>query len=495
MQAIRSVLILFLTGLLLSPITSGCRTKSKLQTSTPEPKKGYHVTLKMDGMDDSMVIMGNYWADRSVAFDTGYYNKRKKQWVFEGDEQAPRGIYFLIFEDRTMMEFLMNENQEFTILGDTVDDYTANLRFEGSDENNRYADYKRKSMFYGKKIIALNAEIKALQPGDAQNKKIAERKTVFGERIAFMKGFIKDNPNDIFTSFITAIKPIDVPKLKKENGTTDTMGQYHFYKDHYWDNFNFKEDALVRTPEKMIFNKINGYFMNVLPQHPDTAILHAEALLEKTKGYKELDKYFIFRITQIYDTISLMCMDRVFVHMVDKYYLSDRAYWIDSATRERMRTAADKKRYSACGAKALDLNFYDFDSVPHRLYDNMGSKFTIIAFYDPTCGHCKKEMPILHELYSRKKNEGLKVYAISAMNKKKEWKKYILEDNPTWTDWRNVCDIVPYRIWVDNREKYNIYANPTLIILNSKGEVIAKKIPAKNIEPFLEQYEKLQNKP
>ena len=58
-----------------------------------------------------------------------------------------------------------------------------------------------------------------------------------------------------------------------------------------------------------------------------------------------------------------------------------------------------------------------------------------------------------------------------------------------------MCDIVPYRIWVDNREKYNIYANPTLIILNSKGEVIAKKIPAKNIEPFLEQYEKLQNKP
>ena len=77
-----------------------------------------------------------------------------------------------------------------------------------------------------------------------------------------------------------------------------------------------------------------------------------------------------------------------------------------------------KKRYSACGATALDLNFYDFDSVPHRLYDNMGTKYTIIAFYDPTCGHCKKEMPILHELYSRKKTEGMKVYAISAMNKK-----------------------------------------------------------------------------
>ena len=43
--------------------------------------------------------------------------------------------------------------------------------------------------------------------------------------------------------------------------------------------------------------------------------------------------------------------------MVDKYYMTDRAYWIDSATRTRMKEAADKKRYTTCGAKALDLNF------------------------------------------------------------------------------------------------------------------------------------------
>jgi len=496
MQAIRNILFTLFTVFLLSPITSGCKTSKVVEVSEKGGKgKGYHIVLKMDGMKDSLVIMGNYWADRSVAFDTGYYNPKKKQWVFEDEEKAPRGIYFLIFEDRTMMEFIMNDDQEFTILGDTIDEYTTNLKFEGSDENNRYAEYKRKSMYYGKKIVKLNSDISALPTGDKQEQLVEERKATFKQRINFMKGFISDNPDDIFTSFISAIKPIDVPKLKKEDGTTDTVGQYHFYKNHYWDNFDFTENGLVRTPEKMIFNKINGFFLNILPQNPDTAIAYADALLKETEGHKELDKYFIFRITQIYDTISLMCMDRVFVHMVDKYYMTDRAYWLDSATRERMREAAEKKRYSSCGAVALDLNFYDVDSVAHRLYDNMGEKFTIIAFYDPTCGHCKKEMPVLHELYARKKTEGLKVYAISAMNKKKEWKKYIFEDNPTWADWVNVCDIVPYRLWVDNREKYNIYANPTLIVLNSKGEVIAKKIPAKNIEPFLEQYEKLQNKP
>ena len=104
------------------------------------------------------------------------------------------------------------------------------------------------------------------------------------------------------------------PKISKENGTTDTPWTISLLqKSITGDNFNFSEDGLVRTPEKMIFNKINGFFMSVLPQHPDTAIVHAEALLAQTqRTTKELDKYFIFRITQIYDTISLMCMDRVF---------------------------------------------------------------------------------------------------------------------------------------------------------------------------------------
>ena len=72
MQAIRSILFAIFTVLLLSPITSGCKTKSAIQTADTTSKDGYNVILKMDDMKDSLVIMGNYWADRSVAFDTGY---------------------------------------------------------------------------------------------------------------------------------------------------------------------------------------------------------------------------------------------------------------------------------------------------------------------------------------------------------------------------------------------------------------------------------------
>ncbi len=456
--------------------------------------KGYQITLKVKGKTDSMVIMGNYWADRSVAFDTAYYNAKKKSWIFKGEENAPRGIYFMIFENRTILEFIMNDNQVFTIKTDTAENYLKNLGFEGSEENARYTSYRQESVRFSKEIHELNQNIRKIKVGPKKEALQKKRKKMYEDRVAYMKQFIADNTGDVFARFVTALKPIDVPKFNTKKDTIDTSAQYHFYKAHYWDNFNFSEEGLVRTPEKMIFNKINSFFTSIIPQHPDSAILYAEQLLNKTRGSRELDKYFIFRITQIFDTMQLMCMDKVFVHMADKYYLGGRAFWADSGTLGRMQEAADKRRYTNCGKVALDLNHYDMDSVPQRLYDHKGSKYTIVVFYDPTCGHCRKEMPILHDLYQKKKTEGWEVYAIASSNKKKEWKKYINEDNPSWKDWVNVCDIVPYRQWVDNRLKYNIIANPTILLLDAEGRIIAKKIPAANILPFVERYEKAPEK-
>ena len=453
--------------------------------------EGYEITVKVDGKQDSFLILGNYWVGKMLPFDTAYYNKKKKSWTFKSEERAPEGIYFLFFRNNTVMDLVMGNNQFFELETDTMEGYIRNLNVKGDEENARYAEYKRSSIDFSKQMEVLKGKLSK----DPSNEKLKEERTkMYKERRAYMTNYIAENPSDIFAKYMLAIKPIDVPDLKKENGDTDTFGRYTWYKTHYWDNVDFQEECMVRTPDEWLPRKITDYMTNLLYQHPDTAIKYADALLAKTKGNKEVDKYFIFKITQLYDTMQLMCMDKVFVHMVDKYYSTPRAYWVDTGTRRRMVEAAEKRRYTMCGATALNLNYYDLDSVPQMLYKHRG-KYTIVVFYDPTCGHCKTEMPVIHELYSRKKSEGWTVYAIAAMNKKKEWKNYILKDNPTWTDWVNVCDVVPYRQWVDNRAAYNIVANPTILILNSQGQVIAKRIPAKNIESFIAEYERIFGNP
>jgi len=455
---------------------------------------GYKITLKVGGKKDSAVILGNYWANKTLAFDTGKYDFAKKQWVFEGKEKAPRGIYFFIFKDLSHFEFIMNDEQIFTVSTDTAEYYAKNLTFIGNEENNRFVQYQAKNIEFGKKLYDINEQIKTA-PNDGLKEEYLEKRNALGDtRNAYMESLLKEYPNDVLSKLLYALKPIDVPNVYKADGVTiDTMGQYHYYKNHYWDNIDFKEEALIRTPQNLLYTKIENFFLNVIPQHPDSATWWAENLLSKSKDTKEIDKYFIFRITQLYDSLQMMCMGKTFVHMIDKYYMSTRAFWVDSNLRATMAEAAEKRRYTICGEVALDLNHYDLNGKEQTLYKNKG-KYTIIVFYDPTCGHCRTELPIIHSLYQEKKAEGWKVYAISSNSKKTEWEKYIKEDNTQFQDWINVCDVVPYQNWVDNKIRYNINTNPTIMILDSDGRIIAVKIPASNIAEFIERYQRAPEK-
>ncbi|HRP45816.1 MAG TPA: redoxin domain-containing protein, partial [Ginsengibacter sp.] len=39
--------------------------------------------------------------------------------------------------------------------------------------------------------------------------------------------------------------------------------------------------------------------------------------------------------------------------------------------------------------------------------------FTIVAFWDPDCGHCKKEIPRLAEVYHKMKKDGIDIETYS----------------------------------------------------------------------------------
>ncbi len=137
-----------------------------------------------------------------------------------------------------------------------------------------------------------------------------------------------------------------------------------------------------------------------------------------------------------------------------------------------------------CGKIAPDLNMADTAGKMHRLYENMG-KFTIVFFYDPTCGHCKEVIPVVNAVFQKHKNNGIKVYAISTESKYDEWRK-MMRERPELHEWMNVCKIDRYYPWPYNRADYNITANPTIFIIDEKGTILGKKIDEHQLEFFLE---------
>ncbi|MBA3705010.1 MAG: TlpA family protein disulfide reductase, partial [Bacteroidetes bacterium] len=110
------------------------------------------------------------------------------------------------------------------------------------------------------------------------------------------------------------------------------------------------------------------------------------------------------------------------------------------------------------------------------------SKYTVLIFWDHDCGHCKKEVPKLAELYKKVKAKGVEVYAIETEDKPAEWKKFIRENNLNWI---NVHESDAYKRAV-TKKIYDIYSTPVTYLLDENKIIKAKRIDVEQLGNFID---------
>ena len=139
-----------------------------------------------------------------------------------------------------------------------------------------------------------------------------------------------------------------------------------------------------------------------------------------------------------------------------------------------------------------------------RMYD-INSNYTLLVFYAPDCGHCKKVIPKVKELvdsltskpvlFSQHKQIDISVYAVQTEFDKEAWKKLILDFN--LENWINVCDIqtdpdgnpAASSNW---RDEYDIYSTPVIYLLDEDKKILAKRIDYKQISKVIRRLEEVK---
>lgn len=451
--------------------------------------KTYDIKVKINNSDDKQVLLVTYYGSSNKIIDTAFANS-KGQFEFKGDKPLVGGMYLIVLENKKYFEIIVDKDQEFSLETD-ANDLTGKMKVKGSQDNEDFYGL----MFYmnelQQKRNPLEKEYKAKETSEARKKEIEkELKSIGIESVEYKEKFMDENPTALFTIILKASKDPEIPKVlpKNDKGQPDSTYIYRYYRAHYFDNFDFADERLLHT--RFYAQKIKTYWTKVIPQNPDTLTAEAIRIIELAKPNKETYKYTIWYFTYAAETSNIMGMDAVFVALGKKYYMSGEAYWVNEQVLKNMTERINTLDRILIGKPAPAMIMQDTDFQLKSLYD-VKANYTIVLFWDPDCGHCRKEIPRMKKWYDENAQKyGVKVYSVCSDTTVSKWKKSIKDFGIE--NWINVDG--PRSVTGNYHDSYDIISTPTIFLLDEKKNIIAKRLSDAQVESFIERDFKKKNK-
>lgn len=444
----------------------------------------YRIEVKINKFQEDVCYLGYPYGDKKYIADTAHLNEEGK-FVFEGTKPLDGGLYF-IYNPKNLYFDLIVAESKFSMETDTLD-VTRHMKTEGSLENKVFFDFQQFMREKQKFAAPLSEQLKNASEQE-KDKITAQLKEVDAEVKAYRAEIMKKYPETFAAKFIKSTIAIEIPKapLDEDGEPLDANFGYKYYKAHYFDNFDFSDSRMLRTPG--FYAKIEEYLEKMTVKHPDSIISSARTVVEKSRANDEIFRYCVVNLTSKYETSNIMGMDAVFVDLAEKYYLSGDAFWADSTLMAKITDRVSRIKPNLIGKQAPKMVLLDTELKPVSLY-NLKSDYFVLYFYDPDCGHCKTKTPVLKELYDTKlKAKGVKVVAANIKKDVDKWKKYIEEKDLNWI---NLADP---NTKSNFRYEYNIETTPQLYILDSKKKIIAKKLDVEQIEDFIDKQIEFKSK-
>jgi len=458
-------------------------------------KSSYTINGEVKGLQDTSVILAYYFGGKQYATDTTQSVNGK--FTFKGKKELKGGMYLIVLPNQQYFDIIVSE--KYFSFSTKIKDLVGSMTFINSKENPPFYEYLNFITQMQKEVTPIRQQLENAE-GDTK-KALQEKATAIDVKVKTFRSDYIDKYSDIFFSkIVIATTEIEIPESPLDStGKPDKTFPYRFYKKHFWDNIDFSDERMLRTP--IFFNKMDQYLDKLTAKHPDSINVSADVLVELSRANGKIFQYVVSYITSTYERSKIMGMDAVFVHMVENYYITNQCDWVDSTQLVKIADRAQKIAPNLIGRKASE--FFDFYGRPF-MKDTLGklhtlqeikADYTLLVFYGPTCGHCKKEIPkIKHTLDSLIEiGVNIKPFSVATEFDKSEWKKFI--NTQKIADWINVADInhdedgnpVASSDW---RDKYDIYSTPVIYLLDKEKKILAKRISYKQIAEIVGRLEK-----
>lgn len=457
-------------------------------TSAEAQKQGYAIKFTVDGLKDTTAYLGYYYGESTYIRDTTHVDS-KGNFTFQKSTPLPQGVYFLVLGRTRLFDIVVGDNQHFALKTNTTD-YVKNMVVANDLDNKLFFENMH---FNQERHNEAQPYIKVLQDTTLSSDQKTEARKSFdlvNEKVlTYQQNIIDQYPTTMTARLFKATKQIKVPEPPvRSDGTIDSTFQLKWYRQHFFDDFDLGDDALLRLPKPIYTEKLNEYLDRLYVPQADTLLKVIHRLASVAKKDQETYKYLVWNCLLKYQNPDIMGLDKVFVVLYDTYFASgEMDFWVNEKTKNNLKEHADRLRKSLVGNIGPNLIMQDASGTAKSMYD-INKDFTILFFFDPDCGHCKTETPKLVNFYTHTKFD-VEVYAVSADTSMVKMRDYIRNMKMNW------ITVNGPRTYVGSyHDLYDAFTTPTLYLLDRKKKIIAKKIPIEKLDEFLMNYTKINSK-
>ncbi len=461
------------------------------------PKRQIEATIAGAGKDT--IYLANYYGSKLYSADTAIADARGKA-VFHSLKGYAAGLYAIVAPGPRFLQVLVNEPM-IKLATDTTD-LLKHLEVKVSKENQVYLDYIRYLDDRKKERDQLRTQMDKQQDAPGRNGFKPQLEDLDTAVKAYQNELIANNPGTLVAAMVKMSMAVELPEIRKADGSLDSAAQYYQYRAHYWDNVDLTDERIVRLPD--FANKFDEYIGRTVPQVPDTINALADALIGRTDGRNEVFKYMVNTITHKYETSDIMGMDAVFVHMALTYFCPNgatpgRVDWMPADKLEKLCERAHKQAPLVLGRKAPYLCLTDTTEEQWINFYDLPQEYVAIIFWDPHCGVCKKELPEWARVYKEKmKALDIEVYCVAKAvdsTLMKDWKAFIREHD---LDWVNVGltqhvfqeakkdprKYIPKLTTIESlnyADTYDVYSTPKIFLVDGERRFRGKQLSPEQV--------------
>lgn len=448
-------------------------------------KTGYQIKAKIEGFQGKEAYLGYYYGDKQYIKDTAYVESNG-WFYFEGNEKLTGGIHLIVLPpDNQFIQILVDENNQWFGLETKFANTSENMKITGSEDNKLFYDYMNFIGARRPKADEIRKQVEEAGDDEKKKKKLQDKMDELDKEVKdHQANLLAKHPKSMTAMIIKANMPLEAPKFEGEEKEKERLA-FYWMRQHWFDNFDLADPKLVRTP--FLFQKIDHYVNKMTVQHPDSIILSIDYVLEKVRPAEETFKFYLIHFLNTYAKSNIVGMDAVYVHLGEKYYCAGQAPWTEKEQLDKICENVAKLKPLLIGQKAPDIEMETQDGKKMSLH-KFDSPLTVLFFWDPDCGHCKKSMPEMVKFAKDFKDKGVAVFAICTklVTRDDAGNLTTKEVDSCWSTIKEK-EMDVFFNYVDpyhrSRYKtlYDIRSTPQIFVLDADKTILSKRIGAEQL--------------